>query len=90
MKVIRIKGQMSKRISIEIRKGQWRAWEATFGAEADILDGENWKEEAKKLDTELKKMVSDSLQPNGGGGSNQTSNAGHFGANATMADRYRS
>jgi len=104
LKVIKIKATITKKISKEVHKGEWRSWEVGFGAEAKLSDGENWQEEIGKLDNDLKNMVHEALKPKGGG-SNQTSNVGgsfgnhnaltdssgkSFGESATLAEQYKS
>lgn len=90
MKVIKIKGIASKKVSIETRKGLWKSWEVGFGAEAELAEGEDWKKASKLLDAELKALAKESLTLNGGG-SNQASNTGDesFGSNATLANSYK-
>lgn len=95
MIVTKITGSVSKRISVEERKGLWRAWEVGFGAEADLEEGENWEEMAKRLNTELKKLATSALPRTTdiGGGKNETSaqtpnRSDSFNANATLAAQY--
>lgn len=105
MKVIRVKANIIKKISKEVSKGLWKSWEVGFGAEADLTDGDDWKECINVLDTDLKEKVNSALIPKGGG-SNQTSNVGDpagsgnnaltnstdesFGTTATLAKQYES
>lgn len=106
MKITRIKGSASKKVSIEVRKGLWKSWEVGFGAEAELEEGEVWHLASKRLDAALKELAKESLDPKkNGGGSNQTSDAGEsssddntvagdtdqfFGIASTLADVYRS
>lgn len=93
MIVTEISVSISKKISKQINKGLWNAWELGYGATADLEDGEDPKETTRYLKRELQAMLSEDLptSENKGGGSNQTSSRGRiFGTSATLANQYQS
>lgn len=98
MRKTKITASAGKRISREVQKGLWRAWEVGFSVEAELEIDEDWEHAMTTLDAELKAFASKALPSNtgttntdtGGGGSNQVSNRGKpFGFNANLADQYQ-